>query len=195
MIRYVSQLGPGARYAEGDCGAACLAMLTDASTPDELMWMAGAPKNASGLSILTLQNVARRLVLPLNYRSHLSAATLRPLLADGPALCLVRYEALPLRWMQGFRGGHYVLVLEVTGDSVLYHDPLWPDGRGANRYAKIDQFDVAWRAIPGGSFRTPGQALVHGPAERNNLQAVPGIDKERDGLVAVAAEVQPIKSG
>lgn len=88
---------------------------------------------------------------------------LRAMLARGmPVLCLVYYPLLPTRYDANYKNYHYVLVVGIEGDNVIYHDPYWRKGLGAYVMASVVHFDRAWSrvgsATGGGGASTPRQA-------------------------------------
>jgi hypothetical protein len=132
--------------ARNDCGPAVALMLARAL----------GKGNAE-----TVQSLAERFDPPAD---GTTAADLRAMWAhlglmatagDGyPHAALIRYTDLPHRYDPNYTGLHWIVRL----DDTHFHDPLWPDSRGANILAPRTSLDAMTRAKLGVSMTTAGDA-------------------------------------
>ena len=76
-----------------------------------------------------------------------------------PLIALVHYGSLAMKFDQKYQKGHWVCIVGYNANEIVYHDPYWPDQRGA--YVHLDQalFVKAMGdcALDG---NTPNQALL-----------------------------------
>jgi hypothetical protein len=154
---WVSQLGPGANYAPGDCGPACVAMwagLYDPPAPlvDDVSKSVSLPPGYRYTMPAHIMNAMRHYGHETYWRRNLELADLtREIDAGHPCILLVEYDWLPidLRYDINYKNGHWILVngYEVSGNQVVavyYHDPYWSDSTGA--FLRIRSVDLvtAW---------------------------------------------------
>lgn len=165
-VEYMSQLGDGANRAIHDCGPACLAMLINHIrdthlTVDGVCEVMGISGRDLGAAIWFLSGTAKTYGVRVLHMTGLYPYKIEEMLniALQPAIALVRYQALPNRYDASYTGGHYVLIVGVTENDVVIHDPYWPDARGANQRVPRGTFEQAWTA-DGVGFKVSGQALV-----------------------------------
>jgi uncharacterized protein YvpB len=147
-VPWVSQLGPGADFAPGDCGPACLAMW--------LRWLGKGPVTVDQVSAQVnlrrgyrytkpahLIRAARAWGVDLYWRYGLSLDDLRAEIDWGqPAIVLAHYPFLPLRYDMRYSAGHWILVNGYSEDKVVYLDPYFQTGGEVD--ATIDTFMRAW---------------------------------------------------
>lgn len=138
QVPWVSQLGPGADYASGDCGPACTTM-----------WL-----HYYGLTNLTVNDCSSRTGLAPGYRYTMPAHLMNIMRAygyetvwrdglgiselideiesDNPCILLVEYDQLPmaLRYDKGYQYGHWILIVGHNSSEMIYHDPYFPSTAG-----------------------------------------------------------------
>lgn len=163
-VAWMSQLGPDAAYSNSDCGPACLAMWlrsrAKAVTVDQVSQATGLPRGYRYTLPGNLITAAHAFGLELARNTALTVDRLQKEIDAGrPVLCLVHYASLFKRYDQNFKAGHWVLVIGYTEQSIIYHDPYWPDAAGAGVAIPIAQFEIAMQdcTIDG---NTPNQGLV-----------------------------------
>lgn len=135
-VKYISQHGPGARHAPGDCGPACVAMaihyLTDEQpTVDEVARSGNVPYDATWSSLKQLATAARCFGLKARHIRPLTRQFITDSIDGGfPLLALVKYDVIqpdqPAK-------AHFVLIAGYTPDTVLYHDPYDQTGEFEER--------------------------------------------------------------
>jgi len=148
-VPWMSQLGPGAEFAPGDCGPACLAMWLDFLgfdvTVDDVSAHSGLDRGFRYTTPAHLIHAARYWNVNLYWRRYLSLADLADALDAGqPCIVLVNYPSLPERYDARYQAGHWLLVTGYDTTDVIYHDPYWPSDRGRYVYATRGEFDRAW---------------------------------------------------
>lgn len=162
-VPWLSQLGPAAAYARGDCGTACVAMLAHYKgrpcTVDDVSKATGRTPGFTLLSFNELISAALKFEVRLVYASVLAPPLIKSDLDDGhPAIALVNYKSLPAvsRFDSAYNSGHYILLVGYTGQGVIYHDPYWPSAEGG-----------AYRALTWADFEkahgtpAPGNQYAH----------------------------------
>lgn len=161
-VPWLSQLGPNASYAPGDCGAACLAMLISFAgrrvTVDEVSKASGKSAGYTLMSFQELINAAARFDISLAHEASGLADICADIDAGRPVIALVNYKSLPHynRYSAAYNAGHYLLVVGYDADCILYHDPFWPlDSRGAFRALTREDFSRAYTTIAPGNTRAP----------------------------------------
>jgi len=166
-IPWLSQMGPGAGYAPGDCGAATLAMwlrhLGHDVAVDDVSRATGRPPGFRFLRVGDLIRAARQWGMELYWRRGLGMDDLiEELEAGRPAIALIHYPSLPQnhRYDPRYPYGHFILIAGCDRDSIIYHDPYWPPDSGRGAYEEIPRadFERAWaRSYLNGN--SPNQAL------------------------------------
>ena len=154
---WVSQLGPGAEYAPGDCGPAIVAMwlrfLGHQVTVDEVSRQSGLDQGFRYTMPAHLIKAARHWGLALYWRKGLTVADLvNELDAGRPCIVLVNYPSLPTRYSSTYRDGHWLLVVGYDEEGLIYHDPYFPsdpysrneDEMGAFLKISLADFTRAW---------------------------------------------------
>lgn len=166
VVPWLSQLGPDAAYSNSDCGPACVAMWlrsrNQSVTVDQISKSTGLPTGYRYTTPGNLITAGHAFGLELARVLGLTVDRLKQEIDAGrPVLCLVHYASLFKRYDQNFKAGHWVLVIGYTDQSIIYHDPYWPDTAGASIAIPIAQFETALHdcKIDG---NTPDQGLVEG---------------------------------
>lgn len=159
-IPWLSQLGPSADYARGDCGPGVIAMwllfLGHSVSVDMASRATGKPHNFSFTSVGDLVRIAAHWDLSLIWSRNQALASLYAQIDEGkPVVALVYYKALPVRYDPNYPWCHWVLVTGYGEGKVIYHDPYYRDGAGANVEISEKEFLVAWNSnyIAGNSNR------------------------------------------
>lgn len=160
-VPWLSQLGPSAAYAPGDCGAACVAMLINSRgearvTVDDVSKAANKPRGYGTLSFADIINAAQKFGIVLQHGN----ASLQTLCADidsgKPVIALVNYQSLPLysRYDTQYNAGHYLLIVGYDNRNMIYHDPYWLDvAKGAYKEISRADFMKAYTTVaPGNSY-------------------------------------------
>lgn len=174
-VPYYPQIGLGANWGRNDCGPACIRMLvgwnerrsghTDPAdlTVDKLYQAVGAT-GFTGWNHLIPLAARYRLTLQLTTRATIDNIK-REIDAGRPVMPLVLYGMFTQR-MDRYSGGHYVVVVGYTSDSIIMHDPLWYGIRaaeGESRHIPTHEFEAALSTTPNPYFRNPYQALIVKP--------------------------------
>ncbi len=154
-VPWLSQLGPDAAFAPGDCGPACLAM-----------WLRWLGASYLGNKNITVDQVSNSIGLSPGYRYTMPAHLIwgaryfgydlywkRNLSLDHitaeidagqPVIVLVHYGALPehTRIDPEYTAGHWLLVVGYDDENITYHDPYHVDyGR---QTITREEFLLAW---------------------------------------------------
>jgi hypothetical protein len=165
-VPYLSQLGPSANFALGDCGSSDVAMILRFHgamlTVNDVSIATGQPHLFTALSITDLIDVAARFGLMLRHELNFSMAGLHQQIDAGkPCLVLVNYPFLPHRFDHKYTRGHFLVVVGQTKDGLIYHDPYFP-GSGGEAIEILDaDLDTAWSTLPeNGDFTIPRQVLL-----------------------------------
>jgi len=147
-VPWVSQLGDGANYAPGDCGAACLASWLlylghEGVTVDLVSANVGLAPGYRYTMPAHIIRAAMALGENLYWRRGLSLADLRAEIDRGqPVIVLGHYDYLPDRYDPAYKKGHWFLIVGYSSDGFTYLDPYWPsDGR---RTISTDAFVNVW---------------------------------------------------
>lgn len=162
-VPWLSQLGPNANFAPGDCGPACVAMIVRAMGKDvvvnDVSRATGQAGGFTSVHVDQLRYAASRFGAKLVWSNTTSYARMESELASGhPVIALVHYPFLPRKYDANYNAGHYVVVVGINGDKLEYLDPYWPDEAGGRVVCLKSDFGRAWgMAI---SFKTPWQVLV-----------------------------------
>jgi uncharacterized protein YvpB len=147
-VPWVSQLGPGADFAPGDCGPACLAMWLrflghKTVTVNQVSAQVNLPRGYSYTMPAHLIQAARHWDVDLYWRRGLELDALRAEIDRGqPAIVLVHYPFLPLKYDPRYDAGHWILVNGYAENKVVYLDPYFQTGGEVD--ATIDDFMNAW---------------------------------------------------
>lgn len=160
-VPWLSQLGPAAAYAPGDCGAAALAMLINyrgeiAVTVDDVSRAAGKPRGYGTLSFADIIGAAHKYSIALLHGNASLETICGDIDAGHPVIVLVNYRTLPLysRYDAQYNAGHYLLVVGYDEREITYHDPYWLDiAKGAYKTISREDFMKAYTTIaPGNSY-------------------------------------------
>lgn len=150
-IPWLSQLGPSAGYARGDCGPAVVAMwlrfLGHNVSVDMASRATGKAQDFSFTSVGDLVRIAAHWDLSLVWSRKQALGDLYAQIDAGkPIVALVYYKALPVRYDPNYPWCHWVLVTGYDGGQIFYHDPYYRDGTGANVKISERDFLVAWNS-------------------------------------------------
>ena len=173
-VPYYSQVGKDADWGRNDCGPACIRMLVGwdaarkgqpdpaAITVDSLYRQLNVGTDGyTGWTQLT--GLAAGQGLTLQFSSQATVPNLRREIDAGrPAMVLVLYSYIKNR-QSSYTGGHYLVVVGYTTDTMIVHDPLWYAARakeGRNRRIPLAEFESAQKATPNPYFRYPFQGLL-----------------------------------
>ena len=153
-VPWLSQLGPDAAFAPGDCGPACLAMwinyLGQASvTVDDVSKQSRLDEGFKYTMPAHLIWAARHWNIDLYWQRYLEIDDLKAELDAGqPCIVLAEYDWLPHRYDASYAKSHWLLVIGYDSDSVFYHDPYWrSEFSGANIDIGYQDFFTAWRNV------------------------------------------------
>lgn len=153
-------------YSNSDCGPACVAMWLNylrASVPvtvDDVSKATGLPVGYKYTIPGNLITAAAKWNLKLDRVINLSPAAIRAQIdAGNPSIILVHYGSLEKRWDANFTGGHYVIVVGYTDDTVIYNDPYWPTDAGHNLEMRWPLFIQAMQDCTKDS-NTPNQGVM-----------------------------------
>jgi hypothetical protein len=138
-VPYHSQWENGAGAFRNDCGPACVKMLLDYKqclplpTIDRISSAAGLISTKTGTTGSDLARAASQFGLLLE---AVRGWTLDQFAAYLPAIILVHYGSVPNRIDNNYTTGHWLVIVGVSVDTVVFHDPDWWEPRlseGANR--------------------------------------------------------------
>jgi hypothetical protein len=153
-------------YSNSDCGCACVAMWLNFvgvhKTVDDVSAATGLARGYTYTLPAHLMKAAKYYGLSFTRVMNLSVDAIKTeILHAVPIIVLVHYASLPKRFDQNFKAGHWILIVGCDADKVLYHDPYWPDQRGAYLELTNAQLDQAMKdcSIDG---NTPYQGLKSG---------------------------------
>lgn len=166
-VPWVSQLGPGAAFAPGDCGPAAVTMILHyyglvSLTVDDISKQTGQAQGFRYTGAATLMRIMRGYGFDTYWKRYLDLDDLRAEIdADHPCIVLVQYNRLPsrVRYDSGYKFGHWPLVVGYTETGIVYHDSYFPSTAGG-AFVEItnDEFDLAWKSTPE-SGNSPRQAI------------------------------------
>jgi len=167
-VPYVSQLGTGADAHKNDCGAACGAMITGAYTTktptvDEFWQKTGAIGDPY-LSFTQIRNVLKAYGVDANFEANVNPGRLFEIVSQNkPAMCLIQYRPLVEAGLTSktFTGPHLLLVVGVTTDQVIVHDPLCEGETGKYSKIPVDLFLQAWKEAGLDPKVNPANALLY----------------------------------
>lgn len=162
-VPWLSQLGPNANFAPGDCGPACVAMILRALgkdvTVNDVSRATGQAAGFTSIHVDQLRFAGSRFGAKLVWSNTTSYTRLESELASGhPSIALVEYRLLPRKHDPNYNLGHYVVVVGIDGDKLEYLDPYWPNEAGGRVVCTKSDFGKAWGAAI--SFRTSWQVLT-----------------------------------
>ncbi len=154
-------------YTKNDCGAAVVAMEVGYCgrivTVDEVSIATGKPRDYKSLSFDDLIKAAATFGLNLQHVSLNFADICAEVDSRHPVIFFVKYKSLPAACRSDARysGGHYLLVVGYNDVGVIYHDPYWPDERGAYRMLTRDEFLVAYTTTaPGNKYASHALRMI-----------------------------------
>jgi hypothetical protein len=155
-VPYRSQWDVDASNRSSDCGQTCVAMIAQ--------W--------KGINVkirdLKFQSSSKGLTTPQDLLKNFNSVGLKAKVLDIPmaqtpqtlpAICLIWYGGLKRTSVQdrGFRGWHWLVLLEQTADYVITHDPDYYDKRrdeGAFKRYSIAEWNAAFLPYYSGNRRT-----------------------------------------
>ena len=151
-VPYLSQLGPDAAFAPGDCGTAVLAMwlnyLGDEVTVDEVSYASRLDQGFKYTTPAHLIWAARTWSVDLYWQRNLNAGNIFDELDAGqPCIILVNYPSLPVhvRYDYNYQDGHWLLVVGYDSTSFKVHDPYHStEIGGAFVSLTIAELDKSW---------------------------------------------------
>ena len=174
-VPYRSQFD-GSPYAGANCGPASLAMVLEAygielptaRLRDLANGIQGTSGYPDGVAIESLQAIALDAGLQVvglygadhRYARWTVEGVRRQVERGWPVLTLVHYRSLPGHETSTSAADHYVVVVGVTPDGFLVHDPAFPGQAGRLRPLSTEQLRRAWD-----DSSVPGQAIAVGPGE------------------------------
>lgn len=132
-------------FSNNDCGPACVAMwlafIGKPHTVDDISAATGLTRNYSYTLPGNLILAASKFGLALEQAFNFDLVSVKMELLNGlPCIALVHYGSLVSRYDQRYQAGHWLLITGYDDQFVYYHDPYWPDNRGANISIAHDQF-------------------------------------------------------
>jgi hypothetical protein len=146
-IGYRSQWDDDAKKFSSDCGPACVAMLLAARSIqvriDDLSLECGMGVDKKYTTALDLARGAAKHGIKLE---PVSGWTIKTFAEHVPCIALVHYGSIPDRLDQKYTGGHWLVIVLVTSESVIVHDPdYWGSERdqGAGRIIPLSIFEQA----------------------------------------------------
>jgi len=150
-VPYLSQLGPDAAFAPGDCGTAVLAMwlnyLGDEVTVDEVSYASRLDQGFKYTTPAHLIWAARTWSVDLYWQRNLTVDVLRAEIDAGqPCIVLVNYPSLPsrMRYDPNYKDGHWLLVVGYDAMAFKIHDPYNKGTAGAFIVLTIAELDKSW---------------------------------------------------
>ena len=151
-VPYLSQLGPDAAFAPGDCGTAVLAMwlnyLGKAVTVDEVSAQTRLDRGFNYTMPAHLIWAARHWGVDLYWQRNLTLDVLRAEIDAGqPCIILVNYPSLPsrMRYDPNYKDGHWLLVVGYDTMTFKIHDPYHStEIGGAFVSLTIAELDKSW---------------------------------------------------
>lgn len=167
-VPWLSQLGPTASYAPGDCGAACVAMLANwrgqAVTVDNVGKAIGKAPGYGSLNFNELIAGAAHYGITLKHDTPYLEQIREDIDRDKPVIVLLNYRSIPMydRYSASYNAGHYVLVVGYAEGCITYHDPYWPQhDRGEYKQMTNADFGRAYTTIaPGNSLAKHALRIV-----------------------------------
>jgi hypothetical protein len=155
-VPYHSQEDVDARHFRNDCGPACLAMWIDfvqdgrRVTVDEISARSPLGQRDDGLLSEQLVALGGQFNLKLKVNRTPSLGLIRSELDQGrPVIALIWYKVLTAR-QSPYGGGHFVMVVGYSPDSLWLNDPDWYGNRRKEGYqwrVPVQQFSRALRQV------------------------------------------------
>jgi hypothetical protein len=185
-VPYRSQLAADAGFGKGDCGPASFAMVLNALafyiSVDALGRILEKPANYTITNLRELQTLARDTFgFALGYRSRMTLAEVREAIeARRPIIALVWYPLLPNRFDPAYTNGHFVVIVGVEDEAIIYHDPYYRGQAGATLKGSWEAFSKAWSAVGNGAFNVPRQGLLSPPLPAPPVHANPDLQTIKD---------------
>lgn len=152
-VPWVSQLGPTAAFAGGDCGPACVTMWLHYHkqiylTVDDVSEQTQLPRGYIYTMPAHLMKALRFYGVSTYWRRNLTLDDLRTEVDAGePCIILVEYDYLPARARYDMRYvyGHWMLIVGTDSDAFYIHDPYWPSTSGG-AFVKLADVELlyAW---------------------------------------------------
>jgi hypothetical protein len=167
-VPYRSQLAVDAGYGRGDCGPSALAMILLALqvfiTVDALGKILQKPANYTTATMRELEQLAREFRVDIVYQARMSLADVTSLIGQRQAvIALVWYPEMPNQFDPTYEDGHFVVIIGVEGDTIIYHDSYYRNMGGGALRAPWRDFSRAWSAVGKGAFNVPRQGLIAPP--------------------------------
>ena len=164
-IPYRSQLAEDAGWGRGDCGPATLAMILLGLgiyiTVDALGKILQKPQHYTISSMRELQQLAREFRISLGYAGRMGLADVTGCIERRQAItALVWYPEMPNQFDPTYEDGHFVNIVGVEGETIVYHDPYYRGMAGGALRAPWGDFSRAWSAVGNGAFNVPRQGLI-----------------------------------
>ena len=169
QVPWVSQLGPGAAFALGDCGPACAAMVLNylgrQVTVDQVSIQTGLPRSYKWSSFVHIKKAFRYWGIESYWARNCTLDNLRVELDNNrPVIVLVDYDHLPVYWDANYAAkspnGHFILLVGYSTDGRFhYHDPYYPNRDGAFIACTEAQFEEAWGEGNRESGNSPRQII------------------------------------
>ena len=165
-VLYRSQHDPDAQYHKSDCGPAALAMLLGfrgiTTTIDEISIACGMGASKRYTTAADLVKASKGLGLEL---MAVSGWTLEQFAAQAPAIVLVHYAEFKDRQDQAYTNGHWVVLLGVVGNDVVFNDPNYKAPRrneGKECHVDVITFALAMRnCAADGNRAGTGLVMAH----------------------------------
>lgn len=168
LDKHVSQLAGGATTFRLDCGPACVSMILlgytgKSPTVDAIFQQATHGSIDKCVTIQELQAVLGTYLVSTTQAVRCSEADLyRVLMGKRPPIALINYGTLRkyvTTYDKKWSGGHFVVVIGMTHDTVVYLDPLFPDDTLQPKEVSLEGWMDAWNdAVLNGN--TAGQMVV-----------------------------------
>ncbi len=152
-IPYLSQLGPDADFAPGDCGPASMAMVLRHQTGipitvDQVSEATGNPEGFRFTNNMTLIRTARKWDVSMYWARHLIVERLIDELNAGrPVIALVHYPSLPIRYDPKYPYSHFIVLVGYDDKDLYYHDPYFPGDGGNSTPISHSEFNIAWSNV------------------------------------------------
>ena len=152
-VPYLSQLGPDADFAPGDCGPACMAMVVRHQTGtevtvDHVSEATGNPEGFRFTNNMTLIRTARKWGVSMYWARHLIMERLIDELDAGrPVIALIHYPSLPVRYDPKYPYSHFIVLKGYDHDYLYYNDPYWPANKVKSVAIAHSAFDLAWSNV------------------------------------------------
>lgn len=154
-VPFVSQVDKYSGKHRNDCGAASAVMILHYCgvpdvTVDEFYNMVQAQGDVY-LSVMQLIQGMAHFEVMSNYMKFENKGVLFDYLSRSyPIIALINYGAMKEMgykpWDSKFVGAHFIVLVGMTHDRVLFLDPLWPEEYGLTQQLEMNKFFAAWKA-------------------------------------------------